>query len=289
MSIDLHIHSIYSDGTQTPDEIVRIAVRKGLQAIAITDHDTMAGTREALEAGRRAGLEVVPGLELSAFLNETYLHILGYGMDFNDPALAQGLSRLQIARDERNLKIVNKIRELGFDISMEDVKRLSHIGQTGRPHIARILVARGAVRNMTDAFEKFLKKGAPAYFSRFVYTAMEAIRIIKQAGGLAVLAHPVQIDPSFKNFSDLMDELVALGLDGVELYYPTQSAGVRKKIRCVTDRYQLLYTGGSDYHGDIRPGSHLGGGKNARVPLDVMDRLRERLSSIKNMDEKSIK
>lgn len=104
-----------------------------------------------------------------------------------------------------------------------------------------------------------------------------------------MLAHPVQIDPRFKYFSDLLSELVALGLDGVELYYPTQSSGVRKKIRCVTDRYQLLYTGGSDYHGDIRPGSNLAGGKNVRVPFDVIDRLRERLASIKNMDEKSTK
>lgn len=177
MSIDLHIHSIYSDGTQTPDEIVRIAARKGLRAIALTDHDTIDGTREALESGKRAGLEIISGLELSALLHETYLHILGYGMNLNDPALAQRLSRLQVARDERNLKIVNKLRELGFDISMEDVKRISYIGQTGRPHIAKILVERGAARNMTDAFEKFLKKGRRPIF-RDSFTQQRKLSIL---------------------------------------------------------------------------------------------------------------
>jgi 3',5'-nucleoside bisphosphate phosphatase len=277
MSVDLHIHSIYSDGSQTPAELVSLAVRKKLAAISVTDHDTMAGTPEALEAGDKQGIEVIPGLEISGVHGQTYVHILGYGMKMDEPGLVAGLARLQQARDERNRKIVQKIVDLGFQISIEEVQEISRMGQTGRPHIAKVLMAHGVVKNIPDAFLKFLKKGAPAYVSRFVYDSAEAIRMIRQAGGITVLAHPVQIDPTLQCLPGLLSELAGLGLDGVELYYPTQSAGIRKKIKMVADRYQLLYTGGSDYHGDIRPGSHLAGGKNVFVPSNVLDSIRKRL------------
>ena len=165
MSIDLHIHSVYSDGSQTPTELVRLAVRKRLTAISLTDHDTMDGTPEALQAGVEVGLEVLPGLEISAVHGQTYLHILGYGMEMDDPGLVAGLARLQAARDERNAKIVQKIVELGFPITLEEVQTKSRIGQTGRPHIAKVLMAHGVVKNIPAAFERFLKKGAPAYVS----------------------------------------------------------------------------------------------------------------------------
>jgi 3',5'-nucleoside bisphosphate phosphatase len=281
MSADLHIHSVYSDGSQTPTELVRLASRKRLQAISLTDHDTMDGTTEAVEAGAKWGMEIIPGLELSAIHDEYYVHILGYGMNGHDPDLTAGLCRLQNAREERNLKIVARIQEMGFPITMEEVKRISKIGQTGRPHIAKALMAHGAVKDSADAFERFLRKGGPAYVSRFVFSAEKAIDMIKKAGGIAVLAHPIQIDPSLKRFPVLLGQLVTLGLDGIELYYPTQSAGIRKKIRLVADRYQLLYTGGSDYHGDTRPGTHLAGGKNVYVPSEIVATLTERLSEKK--------
>jgi 3',5'-nucleoside bisphosphate phosphatase len=277
MSIDLHIHSIYSDGSQTPEELVGIAAGKRLTAISLTDHDTMAGTSEALKAGNKQGIEVIPGLEISGIHGQTYVHILGYGMRMDEPGLVAGLTRLQQARDERNLKIIQKIVELGFPISIEEVQGISRMGQTGRPHIAKVLMAHGIVKNIPEAFLKFLKKGASAYVSRFVYNSEEAISMIKQAGGIAVLAHPVQIDPTLQCLPELFSELAGFGLDGIELYYPTQSAGIRKKIKMVADRYHLLYTGGSDYHGDIRPGSHLAGGKNVFVPSSVLDGIRQRL------------
>ncbi len=282
MSIDLHIHSVFSDGSDTPTELIRLAVRKRLRAVSITDHDTMDGTREALEAGVTLGMEVIPGIELSVTHNSYYLHILGYGMNENDQDLSACLYKLQNAREERNLKIVAKIQEMGYRVTIEEVKRISNVGQTGRPHIAKVLMAHGIVKNGAEAFDRFLKKGGPAYFSRFVYSAKDAIGMIKKAGGVAVLAHPVQIDPSLKFLPTLLAQLVECGLDGVELFYPTQSAGHRKKIRLVADRYQLLYTGGSDYHGDIRPGSHLAGGKKVTVPYRLIDTLRERILEKKN-------
>jgi hypothetical protein len=282
MSADLHIHSVFSDGSMTPGEIVALAAQKGLQTISVTDHDTMAGTPEALESGKDAGVEIISGLELSALHNDTYLHILGYGMRWNDSFLTTGLSRLQNARDERNLKIVTALQDLGISINFEAVRKVSKIGQTGRPHIAKVLMAKGAVKSITEAFERYLKKGAPAYVPRFVYSAEEAIGMIKKAGGLAVLAHPVLIDPAMKHFPTILAELVAQGLDGVELFYPTQSSSIRNKIRQIADRYQLFYTGGSDYHGDIRPGSHLAGGKKLRVPQSLIEILKTRLATVKN-------
>jgi 3',5'-nucleoside bisphosphate phosphatase len=282
MSIDLHIHSVYSDGSDTPAELVGLAVRKRLSAISITDHDTMAGTPEAIEAGNESGLEVIPGLEISGVHGQTYVHILGYGMEMDAPGLVTGLARLQMARDERNLKIVQKIVDLGFPISIEEVHKISRIGQTGRPHIAKVLLAHGVVKSIPEAFERFLKKGAPAYVSRFVYDSIEAIGMIKQAGGIAVLAHPYQIDPTLHHLPGLLAELAGIGLDGIELYYPTQSSGIRKKIKRIAERYQLLYTGGSDYHGDVRPGTNLAGGKNIFVPPIVLDALRQKLTDVKD-------
>jgi len=281
MSIDLHIHSVFSDGSDTPTELVGLAAKKKLRAISLTDHDTMDGTLEAMEAGDRWKIKIIPGLELSAIHKDSYMHILGYGMNRHHPDLAAGLNRLQNAREERNLNIVNKLQQMGFSICIEEVKQVSRVGQTGRPHIAKVLVALGEVKDVAEAFERFLKKGGPAYFSRFVFSARDAIEMIQKAGGVAVLAHPMQIDPSLKRLPGLLAELVDIGLDGVELFYPTQSAGIRKKIRLAADRYQLLYTGGSDYHGDVRPGSHLAGGKNVSVPLNLVDALYERLSEKK--------
>ena len=154
MSIDLHIHSIFSDGTDTPTQLVRLAVKKGLKVISLTDHDTLDGTGEALKAGAALGIEVIPGLELSARHNEYHVHILGYGMDENDPDLVAGLYRLQNARRERNVKIVAKLQDMGFGITFEEVKKISQVGQIGRPHIARVLMAHGVVRDISEAFAR---------------------------------------------------------------------------------------------------------------------------------------
>jgi predicted metal-dependent phosphoesterase TrpH len=276
MSIDLHIHSLFSDGTHTPAEIVKIAKQRGLSAISITDHDTLSGTDEAIVAGEEYGIEVVSGIELSVYHNDIEMHILGYLLDHSDKKITKRIIKLQTARNERNKKIVEKLNCLGIAIRHNEVKAVSKIGQTGRPHIAKVLHKKGLVRTFNDAFEKYLRKGAPAYVPRFVYSAEEAINMIKDAGGFAVLAHPVQVDNTFTTLQKIIDELVALGLDGVELYYPTHSGKIRKRIRKITQKHDLLFTGGSDYHGDIRPGTSLAGGVNVHVPAELLEKMKQK-------------
>ncbi|MFH2123515.1 MAG: PHP domain-containing protein [Pseudomonadota bacterium] len=277
MSIDLHTHSNFSDGTMTPTELVVMARHKKISALALTDHDTMAGTEEAILAGEKMGVEIVPGLEISVLYNHIEYHILGYWADPHNSSLASALMRLQGARAERNEKILEKLNALGIAVTAEELQLVSEQGQTGRPHIARILVQRGVVRTMAQAFDRFLKKGEAAYVSRFAYSAAEAVALIRQAGGLAVLAHPAQNDPELTRLPLVLADLVPAGLDGVELYYPTHSHKVKKRLRFLAGEHDLLFTGGSDYHGDVRPGTSLAGGGNISVPPELMEKMKERL------------
>lgn len=276
MSIDLHIHSHHSDGTYSPEVIVRRAREKGLTAVSITDHDTAAGTAEALIAGEKYGVEVVPGIELSVDHHGSYMHILGYFFDHEDKKLIESLAVLQDARLERNKKIVEKLQRQGVKVSYRDVLNISLQGQTGRPHIATALCKKGVVKDINQAFEKYLKKGASAYVSRFIYNSEEAIEIIRQSGGIAVLAHPIQIDASIEDMPRLLEELIEMGLGGVEAYYPSHSKSVRKKLKFLAKQYGIAVTGGSDYHGQIRPGSDMAGGINLTVPDELLDKLKQK-------------
>ncbi|MBW6520246.1 MAG: PHP domain-containing protein [Desulfoarculaceae bacterium] len=277
MSIDLHTHSNFSDGTMTPTELVALARHKKLSALALTDHDTMAGIEEAVLAGAQMGVEVVPGIEISVNHAQVEYHILGYWADASHSVLASALSRLQGARAERNEKILEKLKGLGIPVTAEELQVVSEQGQTGRPHIARILVERGVVKTMREAFDQFLKKGEVAYASRFSYDAAEAVALIRQAGGLTVLAHPAQNDPELTRLPAVLAALVPAGLDGIELYYPTHSHKIKKKLRELADQHDLLLTGGSDYHGEVRPGTSLAGGKNIFVPPELLEKMKERL------------
>ena len=277
MSLDLHIHSVFSDGTNTPAELVAMADRKRLTTIALTDHDTLDGFEPAVQAATGMAIEVLSGLEISMVHGDVSLHVLGYCLDIADPALNEALGRLQAGREERNVRILERLADEGIDVSFADLARVSKSGQTGRPHIARVMLEKGAVRSMQEAFERYLGRGACAYVSRTVLSAEEAIRVIRGAGGLAVLAHPLQGDPTLERLPGLLRELVPLGLDGIEAYYPTHSARVRRKLKSAADHYDLLLTGGSDFHGDIRPGTTLAGGKNVSVPDEILTRMKERL------------
>ena len=213
--VDLHLHTTASDGVMSPSGIVRYAKAKKLQAIAVTDHDTIEGLEEAVAEGKTIGFEVIPGIEISAEFSPGSMHLLGYFLDIHHPLLVEKLKYLQEARAARNPKIVEKLNRLGVRISYEDVVKASGGGQVGRPHFAQVLLDKGYVRSIQEAFERFLKKGAPAYADKFRFKASEAIDFINGANGIAVLAHPNTLGMNGNaGFEALLLQLVREGLRG---------------------------------------------------------------------------
>ncbi|MBM9537180.1 PHP domain-containing protein [Desulfobulbus alkaliphilus] len=266
MCVDLHTHSIYSDGTLTPAELVDMALHNKLRGLALTDHDTVEGVAEIQQLGQQVGLTVLTGLEISTTLRQHTLHILGYGIDPGHRELLQWLLPLQEGRINRNRAILGKLQNLGINISASEVRTLSRCGQTGRPHFARLLIAKGVVESFDAAFRLYLGRNKPAWVRRFSYSAAETIAMIHRAGGIAVLAHPGQLDPEMRVQPSLIRELTLRGLDGLEVYYPTHSKKMRKTLKAVARECGLIATGGSDYHGDTRPLNRLAGTTTAFCP-----------------------
>lgn len=279
MSIDLHIHSTMSDGTLSPTEIVELAFRKGLSAISITDHDTVAGYREAKQRGDEIGLNVISGVELSVRFENESLHLLGYFVDCSSPELLSDLEVLHLARIKRNREILNKLSAEGIKITEKELAKVSQTGETGRPHIAKLLMQHGAVTSMDEAFEKYLGRGGSAYVSRFVYDMNYGIKMIHRAGGLAVVAHPGNILNTEIDVGTVLKTLKTYGLDGIEAYYPTHSKKYRNFLITLAKEHGLIVTGGSDFHGSIRKGTTLAGGKGVSVPAELVDKMRLRLYS----------
>ncbi len=277
MSIDLHIHSTMSDGTMSPSEIVDLAHKKGLSCIALSDHDTVAGNQEAQERGDVVGLDVISGMELSVSFEESNVHLLGYLIDSENGSLLRSLHTLQEARETRNREILRILEESGIHITEKELQKVSGTGQTGRPHIAKILMEKKVVRSMDEAFEKYLGRDGSAYVSRFVLDIKSAVDVIHKAGGLAVVAHPYHLLKNDMTSGEILLRLKELGVDGIETYYPTHSRKFRKQLIKLAEKYGLLLTGGSDYHGTIRRGTTLAGGKGVSVPealIEVMRRTR---------------
>ncbi len=284
MCIDLHTHSIYSDGTATPADLISMAAELDLKGFALTDHDTTDGVAETIRLGREKNIKVLSGLEVSTLHRGYSLHVLGYGIDPAHPGLNSWLERLQQGRSERNIKIIEKLNGMGIAISNGEVAQLSQCGQTGRPHIARLLIDKGCVKTMNEAFKYYLGKDKPAWCSRFSYTASETIDIIHQSGGIAVLAHPGPLDSSMKLQPQLIKELFERKLDGLEIYYPSHTRKMKKRLKALAVQYNLLATGGSDYHGNNRAGS-LAGTPNGICPPDtIMNDIEQRLHQQRNFN-----
>lgn len=256
-AIDLHIHSTYSDGLLRPAEIVDLAYSQGLTAIAITDHDTAAGVDEALHRGGEKGIEVIPGIEISSWHGATSMHILGYHFDHEDRKFNSRLQLLQEGRETRNAKIIENLNRLGIRVDINELLQYSEYGQTGRPHIARLLVDKGVTKTVDLAFKHYLGRGAPAYAERFRFSAHDAISMIRDAGGIAVLAHPANLDPTLRSIPSLLEDLRSVGLEGIEVYYPAHSPKAVKALLNMADALGLLITGGSDFHGIERPGNNM--------------------------------
>ena len=284
VNIDLHIHSTASDGSLTPIEIVAHARRCGLAAIAITDHDTLAGVQTVMTTGLPPDLQFLTGVEIStasldAFPCQGSLHLLGYGVDPDDADLQDALKRLQNAREDRNPRIITKLNRLGIDISMAALKAQTSDGQIGRPHIADWLVRNGVVTTIDEAFARYLGRGRPAYADKYRIGCEAAIQLIRGAGGAPVLAHPALIAPEGDwRREDLVKQLKACGLMGIEAYYPGHTPAQTRTYLAWAEGLDLAATGGTDFHGAVTPGVEMGiGDGRFRVPYQCFTDLKSRL------------
>jgi predicted metal-dependent phosphoesterase TrpH len=275
---DLHCHSTHSDGTLTPEELVQLARKLGLRTLALTDHDAISGVSQAIEAGRREGVRVLSGVEISVEYANKTVHMLGYCFDEGVDSLAHKLDELVRGRNERNVKIVRRLNELGLKVTLEEIEAEAGGKVVGRPHIARVLLRHGYVSTWEEAFEKYLARGAAAYFERLRFSPVDAVRMITEAGGVAVLAHPkfVALHEN-ETLEDVVKTLVAAGLGGIECYYTEHSPEETEHYLELAKRYNLVVTGGSDFHGSIKPDIALGSGHgNLMVPDECADALIER-------------
>lgn len=273
--IDLHVHSVYSDGTNTPAELVAKAEKRGLKAIAITDHDTLGGIVPLQLAAEGTSVEAVPGIELSAECERGTMHILGYLIDHTCEELIEKVDTVRKGREERNVEILKKLNKLGYVLTWEDVTSEAGADVVGRPHFAEALRKRGHVKNRKAAFDLLLAKGRPAYTERYRYTARECIELIRQAGGIAVLAHPATLCLPDDQLRGLVKGLASYGLGGIEAYYAEHHPGNIKKFCQWADEFGLLCTGGTDYHGRNTPDLRLGiGFGQLRVPDEALANLK---------------
>lgn len=283
MNIDLHIHTSASDGTCPVAEILQLAEAEPLGAIAITDHDTLEGVKEALSVGIPPHLGFLTGVEISAtpppeFPISGSFHILGYDIALDHPELNQTLSLLRSARHNRNPKILEKLLELNIRITMEEIEAAASGGQVGRPHIARVLVDRKYAGSIDEAFDRYLGREKPAYVDKFRISCHAAIDLIRRAGGLPVLAHPILLNLSEDRVMEaLIVHLKSLGLGGLEIYYPEHSEERTAFYARLALRHHLFMTGGTDFHGALKPEIRLGSGKgNLAIPFSLFEEIVKR-------------
>jgi predicted metal-dependent phosphoesterase TrpH len=266
--VDLHLHTTASDGKYSPAELVRLARSAGLRYIAITDHDSIDGIREAQEEARKLpGMLVIGGVEINTDTPGGEIHVLGYRIESENGELKQTLERLRRSRVERAEKMVARLKEMGIDIDYRRVKELAGEGAVGRPHIAEAMLEKGYISNIKEAFLKYIGRDGPAYVERDKITPVEAVQLITRAHGIAVLAHPF----TSNDFQQLTGELVQAGLKGIEAYYAGYTPEQIGELLALAEKYHLIVTGGSDFHGlDPAVEPPLG---SVEVPLDCVEKL----------------
>jgi len=264
---DLHIHTLASDGWFTPEEAVAQAGRAGLTAISIADHDSTNGIEAALWAGKKYGVEVIPGVELSSEFEGRELHILGYFVDWRDKRFNNKLLEFQEARTDRAKEMLDKLRSLNINISY-NVVLVTAGGVVGRPHIAQAMLERGYVKTMQEAFEKYLKFNRPAYVGKYSLPSADAIRMVRKVGGIPALAHPV-----FVGNDEILPELIDQGLQAIEAYHSKHDRATAEHYQELAKKYDLLITGGSDAHGREVPVGAV------RIPYEFVEKMKGELVS----------
>ena len=275
--IDLHVHTLASDGSDTPADVVRMAVELGLRAVAVTDHDTFAGLPEAIEAGARYGVEVVPGVELSTIYDGVEVHVLGYYMDAGHPRLRAMMARATAERNARNETMVQRLHDAGYPVTM-DALHAEFPGQTmlGRPHISEYLMRRGYVASVQDGMKNLLGRGKPFYVARYNIPLEESVETLRAAGGLPVVAHLFKYRYTPEQLTAMVDAAAAAGAVGLEAMYTNYTPEQEQAVRVLAAERGLLCTGGTDYHGARKPDIALGRGfGNLRVPYALLEGLKE--------------
>ena len=275
--IDLHTHTLASDGSDAPADVVRKAAALGLRAVAVTDHDTFAGLPEARAAGQRCGIEVVPGVELSTVWGGEEVHLLGYFMDTGNTALRALMTRATDERNARNETMVQRLHDAGYPITMDDL-HAAFPGQTvlGRPHIAALLVQRGCIPSVSDGMRGLLGRGKEFYVPRYNIPLEESVETLRAAGGLPVVAHLFKYRYTPEQLTAMVDAATAAGAVGLEAMYTNYTPAQEQAVRVLAAERGLLCTGGTDYHGARKPDIALGRGfGNLRVPYALLEKLKE--------------
>ena len=268
--IDLHTHSTASDGIYAPAELLQKAHTSGLRVLALTDHDTTNGLDEARAAALQLGIDFIPGIEINTDVGTDEIHVLGYYLDYQHPEFQQVLQVLRDARERRGQRMVELLNEQGIAVSWERVRAIAQ-GSVGRPHVAKALLEAGYVQSISEAFDKYIGKSCPAYVPRYRLAPIDAVRLIRSANGLPVMAHPIDL-PGIDELRNWLPELVEAGLVGLETYYGPYTQEQERQLRALADQYHLIPTGGTDFHG---PGIHptpLGG---RFVPFEAVQRLKD--------------
>lgn len=279
--IDLHIHSTYSDGTCTPEEIVALAKENSLTAIALTDHDSVGGIAITRTLCEENNIHFIPGIELSADDNGKEIHILGYFIDEKDQTFLSYLEQYIDSRLHRNEQMIDALKEYGFNITLQDVLFMFPDRVITRAHIARYLYNTGQIKSMDEAFAKYIGDGACCYVQRTKVSAVDAIKLIHDAGGIAVLAHPTLYNLSRKDTEALVRRLSEHHLDGIEAVYTTYHNDQEAEMKRLAQTYHLVITGGSDFHGTNKPYIHLGTGRgNLYIHDSIYEKLLTYMSSI---------
>jgi predicted metal-dependent phosphoesterase TrpH len=270
---DLHLHTQFSDGTFTPEELVLRAQQGGLACIALTDHDTVEGCARASVACAAVKMEFISGTELTAEHQGTEVHILGYFLDTHNAVLLEKIAKFQLGRQNRIREMVAVLNRLGVPLAAESVFALANCKSPGRPHVARAMVKEKLIGSLDEAFERFLKKGRPAWVPKTKISALEAMALIHQVGGLAVMAHP-----GLNRTDDVIPNLVATGLDGIECFHTKHSTVMAERYLEMADKFHLLITGGSDCHGFSKNRPLIG---TVRLPYEHVERLKAKIAARK--------
>ena len=273
MFADLHLHTNFSDGTFTPEELASHGKRNNLAAMSLTDHDTVEGCARMAAACEAEGIEFIPGTELTAESRGIELHLLGYGIDLENRQLLTQTARFQLVRQNRIREMVARLNQLNIPLQADAVFALANCRSPGRPHVARALVQAGLCASLDEAFERFLKVNRPAWVPKFKASALEAIALIHQAGGVAVMAHP-----GLNRSDEIIPELVVAGLDGIECFHSKHSAGTAHHYQQMAAKHGLLVTGGSDCHGNSKGKPLIG---SVKIPYHYVEKLNARIAERK--------